>query len=206
MKQLYFLFLFFIMSLMVCNAQVDEKLFHSAGLCSTIEWTHGENPSVIPQAWIYIRDYYLEARYNYEDVKTVSLYFGKSFEINEKVDVEIIPMLGLVYGNIKGVSPGFNLNFEYKRFHSSTECQYTIDFEDNDYSYFWDWSNFYMRIHENISLGCAIQINRSKKGDNFVYASPALSFEFHSFVIETNAYNLWEKNPLWTLGIEYNFK
>lgn len=191
---------------MVCYAQEDDKLFHNAGLCTTIEWSHGENPSVIPQAWIYIKDYYLEARYNYEDVKTMSLYFGKSFEVNKKVDFEIIPMLGLVYGNTKGISPGFNFNFEYKRFHSSTECQYTIDLEDNNYSYFWDWSNFYMRIHENISLGCAVQINQSKKGDSFVYASPALSFEFHSFVIEANAYNLWEKYPLWTLGIEYSFK
>ena len=193
------------MSLMVCNAQEDEKVFHNAGLCSTIEWVSGENPVVIPQAWIYINDYYLEARYNYEDLKTMSLYFGRSFEINDKADFEIIPMIGLVYGNLKGLSPGFNLSFEYKRFHSSTECQYTFDFEDNGNSYFWDWTNFYMRIHENISLGAAIRINKSKNGDNFVYYSPAVSFEFRSFVIEANAYNLWEKHPLWTLGFEYSF-
>ena len=206
MKQLCFLFLFSISSLIVCNAQEDEKLFHSAGLCSTIEWTSGESPTVIPQAWIYIKDYYIEARYNYEDVKTVSLYFGRSFEINKKVDVEIIPMIGLVYGNIKGVSPGFNLNFEYKRFHSSTECQYTFDLEDRGNSFFWDWSNFYIRVHENISVGTAIQIYRPQKGDSFVYASPALNLEFGSFSIEANAYNLWEKHPLYTLGFEYNFK
>lgn len=205
MKQLCFLLLFSTLSFIECNAQKDEKLFNNAGLCSTIEWTSEENPTVIPQAWIYIRDYYIEARYNYEDVKTVSLYFGRSFEINKKVDFEIIPMIGLVYGNTKGLSPGFNLNFEYKRFHSSTECQYTIDFEDNDYSYFWDWSNFYMRIHENISLGAAIRVNKSKNGDNFVYYSPAVSIEFRSFVIEANAYNFWEKYPLWTLGFEYSF-
>lgn len=205
MKQFCFLLLISMSPFIVCKAQGDKKLFDGSGLCSTIEWSSGENPTVIPQAWIYIKDYYLEARYNYEDVKTVSLYFGKSFSVNKKVDFEIIPMLGLVYGEFKGLSPGFNLSFEYKRFHSSTECQYTIDFEDNGNSFFWDWSNFYMRIHENISLGCAIQINKSKKGDNFVYASPALSFEFGSFVIEANTYNLWEKYPLYTLGLEYNF-
>ncbi len=191
---------------MHCEAQKEEKLINGAGIYNTIEWTDAEMPTMIPQAWIYIKDYYLEARYNYENKKTVSLYFGKSYEHDKKLYYEFIPMIGLVYGQMKGISPGFNLKIDYKRFTSSTQCQYTYDLEDQYNSFFWDWSNFYIKVNKNIALGCAVQINSSKSGDNYTNFSPALRFEHKSFIFEANAFNFWEKYPLWSFGFEYDFK
>lgn len=206
MKQYLILFFSMIFFSVYCNAQKKEKLFHGAGIYNTIEWTNEEIPTIIPQGWIYIKDYYLEARFNYEDDKTMSLYFGKAYIHDKKVYYEFIPMIGLVYGQMMGISPGFNLKIDYKRFTSSTQCQYTFDLKDKDNSFFWDWSNFYIKINKNIALGCAIQINRSKSGDNFVHYSPALRFEHNSFIFEANAFNFWEKYPLWSFGFEYDFK
>jgi len=200
------LFVFFVLYVTCCNAQKDDKVFHDAGFYNTIEWENKKKLTMIPQVWLYLKNYYLETRYNYENDKTVSLYFGKSYSNDKKINYEIIPMIGLVYGQMEGISPGFNLKIDYKRFTSSTQCQYTYDFIGKNKSFFWDWSNFYIKMNEHISLGCAIQINRSKSGDNYNHFSPSLRYEYHTFFLEVNAFNFWETYPLWSIGFEYDFK
>src|SRR5437899_1472187 len=42
---------------------------------------------------------HLEARYNYEDLKTGSVWVGANFSGGEKLSWELTPMLGGVFGN-----------------------------------------------------------------------------------------------------------
>lgn len=67
-----------------CFAQKRDTIFHDAGFYNTIQWSAEQPTLIIPQAWIYFGDFYLEARYNYEDHKTLSLYFGRAFSFDKK--------------------------------------------------------------------------------------------------------------------------
>src|SRR5262245_2731577 len=49
---------------------------------------------------------HLEARYNYEALETASLWAGCNFSFGEKLVFEITPMLGAVFGDMRGVAPG----------------------------------------------------------------------------------------------------
>ena len=48
---------------------------------------------------------HFEARYNYEDRNTGSSFAGWRFETGKKVQLEAIPMIGLVFGNTNGLAP-----------------------------------------------------------------------------------------------------
>lgn len=183
-------------------AQKHDNLLHDVGFYNTIEWTEEERPSMIPQAWIYIKDYYIEARYNYEDNKTAALYFGKAFAHKKKAIYEIIPMIGFAFGKTNGFSPAFNFKLKIGRFSTFTQCQYTVDIKDNNNSFFWDWTNFYWSINKFIELGGALQVFRS--GDRIYNLGPMLRFQHNSFALEAYAYNLWKQHPIWALGFEYN--
>jgi hypothetical protein len=50
---------------------------------------------------------HLEARYNYEDLETGSVWAGYNFSGGEKLAWEFTPMLGAVFGNTTGVAPGY---------------------------------------------------------------------------------------------------
>src|SRR5262245_23424040 len=61
-------------------------------------------------------NWYTEARYNYEDLQTVSLYVGKTFTGNNRLSYSLTPMLGGVAGRFNGVSTGLNVDLEYDKF------------------------------------------------------------------------------------------
>ena len=60
---------------------------------------------------------HLEARYNYEALKTGSVWIGynlPSFSIGKDLEVNATPMLGGVFGDITGVAPGYSIEASYK--------------------------------------------------------------------------------------------
>ena len=61
------------------------------------------NPNlVVDRDWLH-----LEARYNYEAIKTGSLWLGYNFSVGKKLALEATPMLGGVFGDITGIAPGY---------------------------------------------------------------------------------------------------
>ncbi|MGB9156740.1 MAG: hypothetical protein WCB20_09635, partial [Chthoniobacterales bacterium] len=56
---------------------------------------------------------HLEARYNYEALKTGSLWLGYNFSVGEKLTLEATPMVGGVFGDITGFAPGYTLSLTY---------------------------------------------------------------------------------------------
>src|SRR4051812_15411399 len=55
------------------------------------------------------KNWYAEARYNYEDQETFSLYLGKAFTIGKNdLRGSLVPMLGGSVGRFSGISTGLN--------------------------------------------------------------------------------------------------
>lgn len=49
---------------------------------------------------------HLEARYNYEALRTGSLWAGYNLSVGGKLVLDATPMIGGVFGNVNGVAPG----------------------------------------------------------------------------------------------------
>lgn len=193
---------FLILIINITYSQKDS-IFHDAGFYNTIQWSGIEETTITPQAWIYIKNCYLEARYNYEDNKTISLYVGRAFQIKNG---EITPMIAAVVGKTMGVSHGINFEFKHNAFSTFTQCQYTFNLRDNNKSFFWDWSGFNFDISKYFGLGGAFQVLKQNGNSPLYKVAPMISFRHKLLIIEVYTYNLWQKYPIGAVGIEYSFQ
>jgi hypothetical protein len=70
---------------------------------------------------------HLEVRYNNEVLNTGSLWAGYNFVAGKTLVLDVTPMVGGVFGNLNGVSPGYLITLTYKRFSSTaTVSMYSI--------------------------------------------------------------------------------
>src|SRR5215467_12212067 len=71
---------------------------------------------------------HLELRYNYEEAQTISGWVGYNFRGSKKIKYFITPMAGFLAGNLRGLSPGIEVDFEYKDFEFNSETEYIFAF------------------------------------------------------------------------------
>ena len=101
--------------------------------------------------------FYGEARYNYEELQTGSLYAGKNFTGGEKINYSVTPMLGIVFGKYNGGSLALNMDVEYKKIFFSGQIQYTVNKETNEENFFYNWSELGRKIGNKFYGGISIQ-------------------------------------------------
>lgn len=102
-------------------------------------------------------NWFAEARYNYEEVRTVSFYIGKAFEREGSLSYKIIPIFGGVTGRFNGGSAGLNLDMEYKNFYFSSQSQYTFSVDDEINNFYFTWSELGYQPLEWFYAGLAVQ-------------------------------------------------
>lgn len=83
---------------------------------------------------------HLEARYNYEDHDTGSAWIGCNLAAGDKFTLEFTPMLGVVFGNTRGIAPGFEVSLGWRNLTLSSETQYVFDADDSDSNFLYTWS------------------------------------------------------------------
>lgn len=104
------------------------------------------------------KNWYAEARYNYEDIATASLYGGKIFtKEKNKLSCSALPLAGVVWGKFKGGSLGLNVNLEYKKTFFCSQSQYTFSVEDRSNNFLYSWSEAGYKIWNWLYVGSAIQ-------------------------------------------------
>jgi hypothetical protein len=86
------------------------------------------------------KDWFVEARYNYEEARSVSFYIGKAYEHEGDFTYSIVPLFGGVVGRFKGGSAALNMDLTYKTFYFSSQSQYTFSVEDEVDNFYFTWS------------------------------------------------------------------
>ncbi|HET7001947.1 MAG TPA: hypothetical protein VFI33_11580, partial [Puia sp.] len=77
-----------------------------------------------------------------------------------KVSLAATPMVGIVFGNLKGFAPGFELELSYKKFDFYTEAEYVIDQAGSEFNYFYMWTELGYSPVEKFRTGISIQRTR----------------------------------------------
>jgi len=103
---------------------------------------------------------YFEGRYNYESLKTFSLYAGKTFEKKSAVSYSVTPLAGIVTGTLNGGSIGMNTDIEYKKFCLSSQGQYTFSTQNRKCSFIYNWSDLAYGLSGWLSTGFSIQYTK----------------------------------------------
>jgi len=132
------------------------------------------NPNLVADHdWLH-----LEARYNYESIKTGSVWLGYNFSLGKKLVLEAAPMLGGVFGDITGIAPGYTLSLSYEQIEFFTQGEYFFDAGTRSGNFFYSWSELSYAPVTWFRAG--IVIDRTKAlGSNFeVRRGPLVGFRY----------------------------
>jgi hypothetical protein len=80
-----------------------------------------------------------EARYNYENLRTGSLWVGYNFSAGKKLVLEVTPMIGGVFGRTNGIAPGCGASLTYKKIELSISNEYVFDTTHKSGNFYYSW-------------------------------------------------------------------
>ncbi len=149
----------------------------------------GEGDFVLP---IFRADHdalHLEARYNYEDRRTGSLFGGWTFSFGEKTTLDVTPMLGAVFGDTDGIAPGLELYFQWGPLEYYSESEIVFDLHDETSSFFYNWSELTGRPLKWLRAGLALQRTRVYETDRDVQWGVVTGFSFWKMEIGAYYFN-----------------
>ena len=82
---------------------------------------------------------HLEARYNYENFRTGSLWAGYNFSWGKNWQFEVTPMIGGVFGRTNGIAPGCEASVGWKIVTLSIDNEYVFDTTSKSGNFYYSW-------------------------------------------------------------------
>jgi hypothetical protein len=120
---------------------------------------------------------HLEARYNYEDLRTASLWVGYAFTFgDEAAYLKLTPMGGAVVGQTHGVAPGLEVEARWSRLAYWLEAEYLFDFADSTANNLYTWSELDLYLVPWLWVGASVQRLHDLGSPRSLEAGPAIGF------------------------------
>jgi hypothetical protein len=145
---------------------------------------------------------HLEARYNYEDLKTGSLFTGRTLSAGESFTIDLTPLAGVAFGQTTGIVPALEASLGYGMFDFYVEGEYLFDLNDDSGNFFYSWLELAVAPTDHIRTGLAAQRTRIFQSplevDRGVFAQ--LTPEFGSASVY--AFNLFTDSWFLVVGVE----
>lgn len=82
---------------------------------------------------------HLEARYNYENFRTGSLWAGYNFSWGKTWQLSVAPMIGGVFGGTNGIAPGCEASLTWKKLTFSIDNEYVFDTTSKSGNFYYSW-------------------------------------------------------------------
>jgi hypothetical protein len=121
---------------------------------------------------------HLEGRYNYEARDTGSAWVGWNFSFGEELKLGLTPMVGGVFGQMKGVAPGLTITLEWGPVSLWSQSEYVFDLGDASLSYFYVWDELSVTTFEWLRVGVVLQRTRAFQTATELQGGPLVGFSF----------------------------
>jgi hypothetical protein len=132
---------------------------------------------------------HLEARYNYEDFRSLSFFAGRTFGVGEELQLEVIPMLGGVFGKTLGVIPALEMDLAYRKLELYSEAEYAFDLRDSQGNFFYNWAELSYSPWEWLQLGITSQQTKEKADDWLIEHGLLLGFSYGDYSVVSYLFN-----------------
>jgi hypothetical protein len=144
---------------------------------------------------------HLEARYNYEDLKTFSGWVGYNFSGGEEFEFFITPMVGAAVGRTDGIAPGLEFTLGYAGFELYSESEYLFDFASSEYNFFYSWTDLTYSPLDWLWFGISGQITKVKETELETDRGLILGAEYRDFEITGYFYNAFTDDVFFMLAL-----
>lgn len=148
---------------------------------------------------------HLEARYNYENQETGSLWVGYNLSVGHTLVLEAIPMIGGVFGNTTGIAPGYEVSLTYKRLELSTQGEYVFDTKDQTGSFFYNWNELTYSPVDWFRAGLVSQRTRAYHTELDVQRGLLVGVSHKKVDFTTYIFNAGWTDPTVVLALGFKF-
>ncbi len=149
--------------------------------------------------------WYAEARYNYEDINTFSLYAGRTFSAQRIFSWSLTPMIGGMAGKMKGGSFGLNSECSFKKFGFSSQAQYSLSAETEYDNFFYNWSELYYQPFDWVYTGIAVQHTRMYATNALVDPGVLLGFSYNQWSFPMYSFKPFAAERYFVVGINWEW-
>src|SRR5262245_59999667 len=159
------------------------------------------NPSAAADhGWLH-----LEGRYDYEDLRTGSLWIGYNFSAGKKLVLRVTPMIGGVFGRTTGIAPGCEASLSYKRITLSITSEYVFDTGDKAGNFYYSWPELSYSVTDWFRAGLAAQHTKAFQTKLDVQSGFFIGFSHKRVEFTTYVFNLGRTEPTVVLELGWSF-
>ena len=127
-----------------------------------------------------------------------------NFSIGEKLSLEFTPMLGAVFGETKGIAPGYKYTLGWWKLELYSEGEYVFDAENSSDRFFYTWSELSLAPVEWFRFGLVIQRTKLYQTEFDIQRGLLIGFSHKDLGFTTCVFNLDDK-PTVVLGVSVDF-
>jgi len=135
---------------------------------------------------------HLETRYNYEALKSGSAWVGWNLSAGKELTLDATLLAGGVFGDLRGVAPGYELTLSYGQFQLYSEGEYVFDTDDSSGNFFYNWAQLGWSPWSWFTVGLASQRTRVYHTGLDVQRGVFVGFAWKSLTL-----NVFVFNPGW---------
>src|SRR3954454_4774812 len=163
-------------------------------------------PDYVNPNFVANRDWlHIEARYNYEALRTGSIWLGRNFSFGDKLVLAVTPMLGGVFGDYTGIAPGYTLSVSYKSIDLFSQGEYFIDARTRGNDFFYTWTKLTVAPAHWLRLGLVVDSNKIFGTDSDIRGGPLLGFAYKKVKFTTYWLNPGSHNSAVAFSVAVKF-
>jgi hypothetical protein len=148
---------------------------------------------------------HVEARYNYEALRSGSGFVGFDAEWGREVRMHVSPMIGAVVGALDGWVPALRWTLSWWKLDIFSESEVVFDLADPHDSFFYNWSELGFTPLEWLRGGIAIQRSRVFQTPLDIQRGLFVSATFRRVTVSLYEFNLFWTTPTWVAGLSVTY-
>jgi hypothetical protein len=148
---------------------------------------------------------HLEARYNYEDLDTASVWAGYNLAFGTELAVSVTPMLGVAFGRTNGIAPGYEASAAWHWLDIYTEGEYLIDTNSRDDSFFYSWSELAASPTEWLRAGLVTQRTQVYETERSLQRGPFVELRHRQLAVAGYVLNPDKAYRIWIVSVDGEF-
>jgi hypothetical protein len=158
-----------------------------------------------PTFYVRHKTLHLEARYNYEDKNTASLWAGYRFKFGKQVKFVLVPMAAIVFGNTNGVAPGLEIEIMFKKFDFYSESEHVFDFSSRENNFFYMYSELAIRPIHALRTGIMTQRTKLFESDRELQRGIFGEYYFGRFRAGVFYFSPFASDQFWIASFSVDF-
>jgi hypothetical protein len=148
---------------------------------------------------------HLEARYNYEDLNTASVWAGRRFKFGKKVRFVMVPLAGIVFGTTNGLAPGLEMEIMYKKFDFYAESEHVFDLGKEENNFFYMYSELAVRPVQPLRTGLITQRTRLFESERELQRGVFAEYYFKKLRTGVFYFNPFTSYQFWIASFSVDF-